>query len=207
MSPDPTSRFRTAALWAILTVMAAVPLGLAALSPYLAWREPLYILAGFAGIVALSGMLFQPLMAAGLLPGLAPGRARQVHRWLGIAIVLSVMVHVVGLWLTSPPDVIDALLFRSPTPFSAWGVIAMWALFATALLGLSRRRFRGKLRMWRMAHSLLAVIIVAGTVVHAVLIEGTMESVSKLALCAVVLAALFLALRRLRVWARLGASG
>ena len=47
--------------------------------------------------------------------------------------MLTVIVHVAGLWLTSPPDVIDVLLFRSPTPFSAWGAIAMWAVFAAAL--------------------------------------------------------------------------
>ena len=35
----------------------------------------------------------------------------------------------------------------------------------------------------------LAVVIVAGSVVHAMLIEGTMETVSKAALCALVLAA------------------
>jgi len=36
---------------------------------------------------------------------------------------------------------------------------------------------------------LLAVVIVVGTVVHGLLIEGAMETVSKAALCALVLAA------------------
>jgi hypothetical protein len=35
----------------------------------------------------------------------------------------------------------------------------------------------------------LAIVIVAGSVVHAMLIEGTMETISKAALCALVLAA------------------
>jgi hypothetical protein len=35
----------------------------------------------------------------------------------------------------------------------------------------------------------LAVVIVAGSVVHGMLIEGTMETMSKAALCALVLAA------------------
>ena len=55
---------------------------------------------------------------------------------LGIAVavlVIAVVLHVAGLWVTSPPDVIDALLFVAPTPFSNWGIIAMWALFATGL--------------------------------------------------------------------------
>jgi len=98
-------------------------------------------------------------------------------------------VHVAGLWITSPPDVIDALLFRSPTPFSAWGVIAMWAVFATALLAALRRPLRIRPRWWRAGHLSLAVVIVGGVVAHALLIEGTMESVSKVVLCGLVVAA------------------
>jgi len=44
-------------------------------------------------------------------------------------------------------------------------------------------------RRWRIAHMSLAVIIVVGSVVHGMLVEGTMETVSKAALCALVLAA------------------
>ncbi len=84
---------------------------------------------------------------------------------------------------------IDALLFVAPTPFSAWGVIAMWAVFAVALLAANRQRWRLRPRNWRLAHSLLAMVIVAGTAVHAILIEGTMETISKAVLCALVLAA------------------
>ena len=100
---------------------------------------------------------------------------------------MAVVVHVGGLWITSPPDMIDALLFASPTPFSPFGVIAMWAIFAVALLAAFRRRLG--LRAWRIVHMSLAVVIVAGSVVHAMLVEGPMETVSKAALCALVLAA------------------
>lgn len=179
-------------------------MSLAATSPYLAWREPIYIISGFAGILGLVLMLFQPLLAAGQLPTLAQGHSRILHRWTGAGIALCVVLHVVGLWITSPPDVVDALLFRSPTPFSVWGVVAMWALFATALLAIFRRKFRQNLRTWRIAHSALAAVIVAGTVVHAALIEGTMETISKFALSALVIAALGVALLRLRVWKRSG---
>ena len=156
-------------------IAVAVPVAAAAMSPLLAWRDPVYIAAGFAGVVAMALLLFQPLLAAGQLPGVS------------------------GLWVTSPPDVIDALLFASPTPFSAWGVIAMWALFASALLAGLRRRLRP--RHWRRAHTLLAAVIVVGSVVHAMLIEGTMETFSKAALCALVVAATLMAFARLRVWA------
>jgi len=82
---------------------------------------------------------------------------------------------------------IDALLFESPTPFSPFGVIAMWAIFAVALLAAFRRRLG--LRTWRIAHMVLASVIVVGTVVHGMLIEGAMETVSKAAFCALVLGA------------------
>ena len=178
---------RVTLIWATLAAAACVPIVAAAVSPLLQWRDPLYIAAGFAGVIALALMLVQPLLMGGYLPGLAALRGRRVHRWIGGVLVAAVMIHVGGLWVTSPPDVIDALLFTSPTPFSAWGVIAMWAIFAVALLASLRRRLRP--RTWRIAHTLLAVVIVVGTVVHAMLIEGTMEMVSKVALCALVLAA------------------
>jgi predicted ferric reductase len=164
----------------------------------LAWRDPLYIAGGFAGVVALALMLVQPLLMGGHLPGLPALRGRRAHRWIGGLLVVAVVIHVGGLWITSPPDVIDALLFTSPTPFAAWGVIAMWAIFAVAFLAALRRRLRP--RTWRIAHTLLAVVIVVGSVVHAILIEGTMETVSKAALCVLVLAATIKVMADLRAW-------
>lgn len=159
------------------------------MSPLLAWRDPVYIAAGFAGVLAMAALLVQPLLAAGYLPGLEGARGRRAHRWIGGVLVVAVVAHVVGLWITSPPDVVDALLFRSPTPFSVWGVIAMWAVFATALLAAFRRRLKLRPRSWRHAHMSLALVLVVGSIVHALLIEGTMETISKSVLCAMVLAA------------------
>ena len=174
-------------IWAALAVAICVPIAAAAASPLLAWRDPVYILAGFAGIIALGLTLVQPLLIAGYLPGLSAYRGRRVHHWTGGALVVAVVLHVAGLWITSPPDMIDALLFASPTPFSPFGVISMWAIFAVALLALIRRRLG--LRRWRIAHMSLAVVVVAGGVVHAMLVEGAMETISKAALCALVFAA------------------
>src|SRR4029078_7462386 len=133
-------------------------------------------------------MLVQPLLIGGYLPGLSGRTGRRVHLWIGGALVVAIMIHVGGLWNTSPPDMIDALLFASPTPFSPFGVIAMWAIFAVALLAALRRRLGLRPRTWRIAHMSLALVIVAGGVVHAILVEGTMETVSKAALCALVVA-------------------
>jgi predicted ferric reductase len=178
---------RATLIWAAVAAAVGVPIAAAALSPQLEWRGPVYIMAGFAGILALCVMLLQPLLIGGALPGLPARIGRRVHRWAGGALVLAVVIHVAGLWITSPPDMIDALTFTSPTPFSPFGVIAMWAIFAVAMLAIWRRRLRP--RTWRIAHMLLAAVIVAGSVVHAMLIEGTMETFSKAALCALVIAA------------------
>jgi predicted ferric reductase len=117
---------------------------------------------------------------------------------------VAVVVHVAGLWITSPPDMIDALLFSSPTPFSPFGVIAMWAIFAVAIIAALRRRLGLRARTWRIVHVPLAIVIVVGGVVHAMLIEGTMETVSKAALCALVLGATIKVMADLRVLRRRG---
>lgn len=174
-------------IWTALAAAVGVPIAVAAASPLLAWRDPLYIVAGFAGIIALGLLLVQPMLIGGYLPGLSAYRSRRIHLWIGGLLVVAVLIHVGGLWISSPPDMIDALLFRSPTPFSPFGVIAMWAIFAAALLAALRHRFR--LRAWRIAHTIVAVVIVVVSVIHGILIEGAMETVSKAALCALVLAA------------------
>jgi len=174
-------------IWAALAAVICVPIAFAAASPLLEWRGPLYMLAGFAGMIALGLTLVQPLLIAGYLPGLPAFRGRRVHHWTGGALLLAVVVHVGGLWITSPPDMIDALTYTSPTPFSPFGVTAMWAIFAVALLAALRRRLGMRPRTWRIAHMSLAVLIVAGVTVHAMLVEGTMETISKAALCALVI--------------------
>jgi predicted ferric reductase len=189
---------RATLIWAVLAAAICVPMAAAAVSPLLEWRGPVYILAGFAGMIALGVMLVQPLLIGGYLPGLPARLGRRVHHWTGGALVVAVVIHVGGLWITSPPDMMDALTFSSPTPFSPFGAIAMWAIFTVALLAALRRRLGP--RTWRIAHTLLAIVIVAGSVVHGILIEGTMETVTKAALCALVLAATIKVMADLRVW-------
>lgn len=171
-------------IWFAIAAILGVPIIAAAASPLLEWRGPVYIMACFAGIIALGLMLIQPLLIGGYLPGLEGYGGRRAHVWIGGALVLAVVIHVAGLWFTSPPDMIDALLFMSPTPFSPFGVIAMWAIFAVAVLAALRRRLGP--RAWRTVHMSLAVIIVTGSVVHAMLVEGAMETITKAALCVLV---------------------
>ncbi len=187
-------------VWATLACALAVPIAAAAASPLLAWRDPIYIAAGFAGIVAMALMLVQPLLIGRYLPGIPARRYRQIHRGIGGVLAASVAIHVAGLWITSPPDVIDALLFDSPTPFSAWGVIAMWTVFITGFLAMLRKPLRIRPATWRIVHTALAAVIVVGSVVHALQIEGTMETVSKAVLCALILIATVKVVADLRVW-------
>lgn len=189
------SKLRPVLIWATLVLAISVPIIVAANSAQLAWREPVYIVAGFAGIIGLALLLLQPLLIIGVLPGI---RGRKVHRWVGAGLVVAVVVHVAALWIVSPPDVIDVLLFRSPTPFAVWGAVAMWAVFAAAALALVRGRIR--LRVWRLAHTLLTTMIVVGTIIHAWRIEGAMGTISKSLLCALILMAMVWAIGKMRVW-------
>lgn len=185
-------------MWVVVALVSIVPLVAAANSPLLAWRDPIYILAGFAGVAGLVLLLLQPLLAAGLLPGLSRARARRMHRVFGLSLIVAILVHVAGLWITSPPDMIDALLLASPTPFSIWGVLAMWTAFAALALAALRGRLPLRPRHWRYLHMTFAALVVLGTVLHAVLIDGTMETASKSALCTATLVAALAAVWRIR---------
>jgi predicted ferric reductase len=183
---------RALSLWAAFAVVMVVPAAVAAASPLLAWRDPIYIAACFAGIVAMALLLVQPLLAIGRMAGLSLLAGRHVHQWIGAALVLLVAIHVGGLALTNASDVLDALTFQSPALFSHFGVVAMAALVAIALVTAARRRLRLRPRLWRTIHVGLATVIVVGTIGHAVLVEGTMEPMTKGALALAVIGTLVL---------------
>ncbi len=191
------------AVWGILAALVTVPVVVALNSPWLPGRNPAYVMAGLAGILGLAMLLFQPLLAAGYLPGPGPLLARWLHRALGVGIVVAVLLHVAGLYVTSPPDTVDALLLVSPTPFSVYVVTAFWGVIVTAALVAARRRLGWRASTWRVVHNALAAMVVGSTVVHALLIEGTMGPVSKQILCAAVVvatAATLVHLRLVRPW-------
>ena len=186
-------------IWAALAAVMAVPVLIAAMSPYLAYRNAAYITGGFAGIIALALLVIQPLLAAGYLPGASLLAGRRWHRRTGAAIAVCVALHVGGLYVTSPPDTLDALLLVAPTPFSVYGVLAMWGIVATVILVMLRRRTGLAHATWRIVHNVLAAIVVVATVIHALQIEGAMEVYSKWLLCLAALAATAAALTGLRV--------
>jgi len=178
---------RAGLIWAALACLMIGPVLAAAASPLLAYRSVVYIVAGIAGVAALSLLLIQPLLAAGYLPGLSPTQARRWHRWVGSTLALAVVIHIGGLYLTSPPDTLDALILASPTPFSVYGVIGLWSLVLTVVLVAARSKLGLRPPLWRVFHTILASVVVVSSVVHALLIEGTMGTTSKIILCAAVL--------------------
>jgi len=77
----------------------------------------------------------------------------------------------------------------------------MWALFAAAALAVLRRRVPA--RVWRLGHSTLVAAAVICTAVHAILITGTMEVMSKAALSVLVMIVTAKVIYDLRAWALL----
>jgi hypothetical protein len=87
-------RVSSALAWGSVAAVMIVPVAIAAFSPYLASRNMPYIVGGFAGIVGLSLLFLQPLLPAGYLAGSEGPAGRRWHRWLGVAIVVAVALHV-----------------------------------------------------------------------------------------------------------------
>jgi predicted ferric reductase len=183
-------------VWCLVAAGMLVPVGLAAASPLQASREALWIFGGMAGVVALALLLVQPLLAAGLLPGPSLPDARRWHRWIGTTIVAAVILHVGGLYFYSPSDVTDVLLLVAPTPFAVYGVVGLASAVLTALLVALRSRLGFRYAAWRIAHNAVSAVVVVSSIVHALLIEGAMEIVSKAILCSLVVAATIIALVR-----------
>lgn len=190
---------RVVSVWSVLVLAMAGPVVIAATSPWLAGRDTVYIVAGFAGIGALALCLIQPLLAGGYLPAPRPALAKRWHRWIGSGIVAGIGVHVGGLYLTSPQDTLDALFLVSPTPFSVYGVVGLGAAVLTVVLVLLRTWLKWRPGMWRGVHNALAAVIVVASIVHALKIEGTMGVLSKWGLYALILAATIGTIVHLRI--------
>ena len=70
-------------VWCAVLLAAGLPIAVAANSEFLAYRDAVYILAGFAGILGMVLLLMQPLLVGGYLPALEHARGRRVHLWGG----------------------------------------------------------------------------------------------------------------------------
>jgi hypothetical protein len=76
---------RATLIWFAITAAVAVPVAMAAASPLLAWREPIYVAAGFAGVISRVLLLVQPLLAGGGTCRVCPpGAGAAFTAWLGV---------------------------------------------------------------------------------------------------------------------------
>ena len=192
------------AIWLGAAAVVVAPVAVALASPLQASRDAMWIVGGMAGVLALALLFLQPLLIGGILPGLDGPSPRRWHRWIGSAVAGLVLLHVGGLYLTSPEDITDALLLVSPTPFAVYGVIGLGAVILTAGLAAFRRGLGP--RLWRIAHLALAATIVVASVVHAILIDGVMGEMSKLVLSVFALVAAGAVLVKAMLGRRLAAS-
>jgi predicted ferric reductase len=189
----------TVLIWGLVAVCMLVPVGIAAANPLQASRDAFWIVGGMAGVVALALMFVQPLLAAGYLPGASVPAGRRWHRLVGTMVVVTVVLHVGGLYLSSPDDVADVMLLVAPTPFSVYGVMGLCGVVLTAILVAVRSRSGLRYASWRILHNALALVVVISSIAHALLIEGAMGNLSKVILCALVLAATVTVLFRIHV--------
>jgi predicted ferric reductase len=141
------------------------------------------VFGALAGVVALSLLILQVLLPTPWLGRLFAGRDLSVHRLLGLAVAAVVLAHVVGLYLSSPDDIRDALVLAAPT-YSRLGVLAAWCVVLSVALALARRRLGLTYSDWQILHAALAVAIVGNAVAHTVMIRGTLDGPVELLLCA-----------------------
>lgn len=173
-----------ALVWAAVLLIAASPVAVAAASPLLRGRDLVWVFGGMAGVVALSLLFVQPLLASAWLPGTRGRTGIAWHRLTGALALGLVLAHVGGLYVYSPEDIADALLLVAPTPFSLYGVTGLATLSLAALVGFSRRRVRLPPGVWRGLHLCIAAVAACASVIHAWMIEGAMGEITKGMVCA-----------------------
>ena len=173
----------------MLLLVVVGPIVVAAVSPLLKSRELIYVIGGLSGVIALSLLLVQPLLAIGYLTGVSLGRQRRWHLCSGTLLVVSIALHIGALYVTSPDDMTDALFLRSATPFSIYGVIALWGVLLIALLVAFRSKIKIPIKKWKTLHAVIAAIVVVASIIHALWIQGAMGTVSKWVLCGTIVLA------------------
>lgn len=196
---NPPRPYSTLLSWVLLFFVVAVPVLVAALSPLQKSREVIYVVGGLSGVVALTLLLVQPLLVIGYLNGVSLTRQRRWHLWSGALLVFSVALHISALYITSPDDITDALLLRSATPFSVYGVIGSWGVVLIVILVVLRARIKIPAKLWKAIHAIFAAIVVVASVVHALWIQGAMGTASKWVLCGTILIATGYAVHRLEI--------
>ena len=157
---------RARALGAAAVAIVAAPVALALTDRHLAGASPALVLSTGAGVLAVSALVVQPLLARG-------GRIAR-HQVLGSVALVLVLVHVGALFAEAPDDAWFAMSPDGPTR-ARMALIATVALFGVVALGVLRQRLPLAAGTWRVLHAYLAVVVLALGIGHAVLTDGALD--------------------------------
>ena len=162
---------------AVVVVLAVVPAGIALSSPHLAAAPGLLVVSTTSAAARGRG-------ARGPALALAPptaARAPPLHVVLGGVVAALVVAHVGALVIDDPDDAWFAMSPDGPTR-ARMALIATVLLVAVTLLGVLRRRLGWSGATWRLVHGVLAALVVALGVGHAVLTDGALDGVGTVVL-------------------------
>ena len=170
-SPAMTQRVVRAGWLAVFGAVLAVPVvvRLATSGPEPLWHQ----LADVTGLLALSG-----LVCAAVLPSRVRSLTRafgiedvlDVHRFLGIASAVLVLLHLACVVAMNPAQValLDPALNGPPAKAAS---VATAALVMLVVLAAARRRLEQRYEVWRWIHVLLAVTTLVGSALHVLLLN------------------------------------
>lgn len=165
-SPAMTQRVVRAGWLAVFGAVLAVPVAvrLATSGPLPLWHQ----LADITGLLALSG-----LVCAAVLPSRVRSLTRafgiedilDVHRVLGIASAVLVLLHLAAVVAMNPAQValLDPALNGPPAKAAS---VATAALVMLVVLAAARRRLEQRYEVWRWIHVLLAITTLTGSALH-----------------------------------------
>jgi predicted ferric reductase len=153
--------------------VAPVVVRLATTAPEPVWRQ----LADITGLLALSG-----LVCAAVLPSRVRSLTRafgiedvlDVHRFVGVAAGVLVLVHLACIVAMNPAQValLDPALNGPPAKAASIGT---GALIMLVVLAAVRRRLNQRYEVWRWMHVLLAVAALVGTALHVYWLDHLLE--------------------------------
>lgn len=139
-----------------------------------------------AGFVGLSIMCLQFAVSARFRHVTAPygiDVVLQFHRHIALVAAALVVAHPVILFVSEPSRL--ALLDPLSAPWRARaGLIGLGAVLILTVMALIRRRLKLSYEPWRVSHSVLAVLAVAGALVHIELVGHYLDTPWKRALWA-----------------------
>jgi predicted ferric reductase len=172
--PTRSSTARRTAWLTAYTLIVLAPLAFVPLAAYTR-EEATFgtVLAAGLGFTGLTVMALQLVTASRVRPFTVPFGADlllRFHRAIGQVALFLVVSHIVVLMVDDPSRLALFVFPEAPlrAQAGAIGTVSLALLIATSLW---RRRFRMSYEIWRGAHILLGVMVLAGAVIHVVKVD------------------------------------